>query len=118
MRATLLFVLLSLTTACGYKERKSPWEYIKFNSEHWNGKPHIEVELLNIAHHTAYGPITVLVVYHDSSGKRIGTERIGQYEVLEPGSNSLIKSVIHPPPPPLHTHTITFETEWANAIAR
>ena len=118
MRIPSFLVLLVLTNACAYNERNSPWEYIKFDSEPWNGNPRIEVELINTAHHTAYGPIGVLVVYHDINGKRIGTERIGQYEVLEPGSNSLIKSVIHPPPPPVHTHTISFETEWANAIAR
>lgn len=118
MRVLPFLIIIIAVTACGSSEKNEPWEYIEFISQPWDGKPQVEVELINFASHTAYQTITVLVVYHDEGGKRIGTERIMHYEILEPNSNSVIKSTIHPPPLPLRTHTISFEVEQAYPVDR
>lgn len=107
MRVFLFTVLIITATACGYSERNHPEEYIKVNSEAWHGESALDLEIINTAQHTAYHHVSLHITYFEN-GRKVGSEGIIHWGVIEPESNSVLKVNIHPPPPPVQPDKLTF----------
>ena len=100
----LLFILLTFlmfncrNTNNVLSEREKPTSYLSIKEETWTKGANVIVgTLTNSSSMTDYSNIVLIVQYYSADGKKIGTERLVEFFILNHGKSKKYKRDINPP---------------------
>ena len=121
----MLLVVVYLTfVGCSNQRKKEiaePLSFLKINYTPWkSGLPtSIPIEIENTATQTDYVNTGLLISYFDDKGRKLGTDRYAQTEIIRAGKKANFEIVVHPHQYPLEaTDEVTVRVEWTQPLTK